>query len=429
VALRTSNAAPFDPHKHLRRVSALIGIGLLWTISASALEPSRTRQALASAGCAALVKRVNAIPGTGPAFLPSFDAENGQGPNDNPALASAAFTYDNALAIIALLACGQEAHAKRLGDALADAATKDRAGAQGRLRNAYRAGAQDHGPLPNGWWDGARQQWLEDDYQVGTATGNVAWAALALLTLADHTHDRRYGLAAAELGHWAINHTLDKRGAGGFTGGIFGGEAIPQSLTWKSTEHNIDLEAVFRWLARTGLPGDWTKAAQTARRFIDAQWSDADGYFLIGATPDGITGNRATSGLDVQFWALLLPEAQDKWRRALAYAETAHGVAQGFAFNNDKSGMWTEGTAQAALSFLAAGQMDKAERYLNSVAQQFSPSGYLWATPQTRVSTGLMIGPNSVKPDFFYYHLPHLGPTAWAVIASKAWNPFTGRPL
>ena len=424
-----SHAAPIDQEKPLRRIGAIIAIGLLWTASAGAVEPPRTQQALADRGCAVLAKRVNDLPGAGPAFLPSFDAENGQGPNDNPALASAAFTYDNALAIIALVACGQEAQAKRLGDALADAATNDRAGAQGRLRNAYRAGAQDHGPLPNGWWDPARQQWLEDDYQVGTATGNVAWGTLALLTLADHTHNRRYGLAAAKLGQWAIDHTLDKRGAGGFTGGIFGGEATPQTLTWKSTEHNIDLEAAFRWLARTGLPGEWAQAAQTARRFIEAQWDDASGHFLIGSTPDGVTGNRATSGLDVQFWALLLPQAPDKWRRALTYAQNAHGFAQGFAFNDDKSGMWTEGTAQAALAFQAAGQMDRAKYYLTSVAQQFSSGGYLWATPQARVSTGLMIGPNSLAPDFFYYHLPHLGATAWAVIAAKGWNPFIGRPL
>jgi hypothetical protein len=312
---------------------------------------------------------------------------------------------------------------------LSAAATNDRAGAQGRLRNAYRAGPQDHGPLPNGWWDNARQQWLEDDYQVGTATGNVAWAALALLTLADRSQDHRYRLAAAALGHWAIEHTLDQRGAGGFTGGIFGGEATPRSLTWKSTEHNIDLEAVFRWLARLGVPGDWSKTAQAARRFIDSQWDDASGHFLTGTTPDGITENRATSGLDVQFWALLLPDAPDKWRRALLYAQVAHGVPEGFAFNDDKSGLWTEGTAQAALSFQAAGQDDKAARYLNSIAQQVSPGGYLWATPKARVSTGLMIGPDSVTPDFFYFHLPHLGATAWAVIASKAWNPFIGRPL
>jgi hypothetical protein len=37
-----------------------------------------------------------------------------------------------------------------------------------------------------------------------------------------------------------------------------------------------------------------------------------------------------------------------------------------------------------------------------------------------------MIGPNSTGPDFFYYHLPHLGATAWAVIAALGWNPFVG---
>lgn len=33
---------------------------------------------------------------------------------------------------------------------------------------------------------------------------------------------------------------------------------------------------------------------------------------------------------------------------------------------------------------------------------------------------------DSVTNDFFYYHLPHLGATAWAAIAATGVNPFTG---
>jgi hypothetical protein len=43
------------------------------------------------------------------------------------------------------------------------------------------------------------------------------------------------------------------------------------------------------------------------------------------------------------------------------------------------------------------------------------------------VRTGLAIGPSSITDDFYYFHLPHLGATAWAVLAAIGFNPFTGR--
>jgi hypothetical protein len=417
----------------------LVAVAIICLIGAASLPTSAAKTSppidgtlnarLAEKGCAVLAGRVDAVPGTGPVFLRSFDGADGKGPSDNPALATAAFTYDNALAIIALTACGHDAQALRVGTALLAAATHDRAGGQGRLRNAYRGGPQEEVPLPNGWWDKTRNEWLEDDYEVGTSTGNVAWAALALLTLADRTNDSRFMSAAAGLAEWALIHAADARGAGGFTGGLFGGDEKPRKLTWKATEHNVDLAAVFLWLARSGVSGEWLTGAHMARLFVDTQWDEATGHFITGTTLDGVTENYVTSGLDTQFWPLLLPEASRKWRRALAYAERAHGVTTGFSFNDDRSGMWTEGTAQAALAFCSAGQAEKADRYLGEVAKEFSSGGYLWATPEARVSTGLRIGPDSIEPDFFYYHLPHLGATAWAVIAATGWNPFMGHRL
>ena len=52
----------------------------------------------------------------------------------------------------------------------------DRHFRDGRLRNAYVAGPPT-ARLP-GWWDAAAGRWVEDAYQVGTATGVVAWAML-----------------------------------------------------------------------------------------------------------------------------------------------------------------------------------------------------------------------------------------------------------
>ncbi|MFN5573177.1 MAG: hypothetical protein ACK495_34115, partial [Bradyrhizobium sp.] len=55
-------------------------------------------------------------------------------------------------------------------------------------------------------------------------------------------------------------------------------------------------------------------------------------------------------------------------------------------------------------------------------------SGLLNPTRSARVCTGRSIAPSgtSTIPDFFYYKRPHLGATAWAVLAETGWNPFTG---
>lgn len=393
--------------------AALVGAALVGAGTAAA-APAADR------GCAVLAGRLDAVPGGGPAFLGSFDDAA------DPALRTAAFTYDNALAAIALVACGDVPRAQRIGEALVLAAIADRAGQDGgRLRNAYRAGAQTAPPPPNGWWDTARGQWLEDDYQVGTATGNVAWAALALLTLHHETAEPRYLEAAAGLAAWVVRHAADSRAPAGFTGGIHGGEARPRPLTWKSTEHNVDLDAVFRWLARAGAPGAWADHAGTARGFVAALFED--GRFLTGTGPDGVTPNRATSGLDAQLWPQLLPDAPAAWRRAVAAAQASHGVPGGYSFNDDRHGLWTEGTAQAALVHRHLGDEATAARLLATVRAQRTPGGYLRATPQDRLRTGLAIGPDSTEADFFYYPLPHLGATAWAVLAAEGWNPFTGR--
>lgn len=372
--------------------------------------------------CAAMSARVDAIPGDGPVFLRSYDGKSGQGPAEEPAL-NGAFTYDNALAAIALVACGKAAPARRIGEALLAAASEDRAGPRGRLRNAYRPGAQTEHPIPPmGWWSEARKEWLEDPYQVGSATGNVAWAGLALVTLAEATQDERYRAGARKLADWIVATTRDDKGDGGFTGGIFADGALAQPLTWKSTEHAVDLAALFARLGQS-------EPQRRARVFLDAMWRTGNGHFPTGAGTDGVTVNRATSGLDAQLWPLLLPDAPKTWRAALIYAERAHGVANGFDFNNDRDGLWLEGTAQAALVYRALGRRADADRLLSEIAKHISPGGYVWATREAKLTTGLAIGPDSITDDFLYYRLPHLGATAWAALAATGWNPFTGKQV
>jgi len=374
-------------------------------------------------GCGAVASRVQAVPGDGPAFLESHEGAA------DPALRGAAFTYDNALATIALVACGDVPAARRIGDALLAAATRDRAGpvgpeGPGRLRNAYRAGPVTDVPLPPGWWDGGQNRWLEDAYLVGTATGNVAWAALALLTLAEATGDADYLHGAERLLGWVVRST---EGPGGFTGGIHSFETAPVTLTWTSTEHAVDLAAAFAWMDRRMPGGPWAKYAAKARSFLDRMYDADEGRFLAGLAPDG-TPNR-DSYLDAQLWPLLLADADPRWSRALDWVQARHGVAGGYDFNADRDGMWVEGTAQAALTLRQRGRAGEAMRLLEGLDAVPTADGYLPATTADRLSTGLAIGPDSTGADFFYYPKPHLGATAWTVLARTGWNPFTGRRL
>jgi hypothetical protein len=391
-----------------------VGLGLMMAGAASAADPGER-------ACRALTDRVDAIAGAGPVLLRSYDDDSGQGQLAEPALANAAFTYDNALAAIALTACGRPVQAMRIGEALLAAALDDRAGSRGRLRNAYRGGPQTERPIPPmGWWDGAAGRWAEDPYQVGTATGNVAWAALALLTLHQASGEARFREGAIRLAGWAVAHAADRHG--GYFGGVWGYDDAPQPLTWKSTEHHVDLAAVFAWLG-----ADWATPQRQALGFVAAMWDGGRGCFAVGTLPDGVTINRGLSGLDAQLWPLLLQGAPAEWRRALAYAEQAHGVDGGFDFNDDRDGMWVEGTAQAALVYRSLGANDRAARLLADLAGEVSPGGYVWATRAPSITTGLAIHPDSRTDDFRYYRRPHLGATAWVALAARGWNPFTGR--
>ncbi len=158
----------------------------------------------------------------GPLFLPSLShcAEDG-------ALRGTAYLYDDAVAAIALVGCGAPERARHIGDAILAALDLDRAWHDGRLRNAYAAGAVRQFPVKlGGWWDKTQDRWLEDRYQVGSDSGNMAWAMLALLALDHAGQGAAYRDGAARIGNWVAGRA-DTRGAGGFTGGILGLGAEP----------------------------------------------------------------------------------------------------------------------------------------------------------------------------------------------------------
>ncbi|CAO4134811.1 hypothetical protein [Methylorubrum extorquens] len=357
-----------------------------------------------------------------PVFLASYEP----GPDEKevpPPLRSTAFSYDNALAATTLAACGDLRRARQIGEAFLVAIESDRTFEDGRIRNAYRAGPVRARPvLLPGWWDAANKRWSEDRYQDGTATGNVAWVGLALLNLRDATQDPRFEKGATRLAAWIRARTARHNGPG-FTGGLDGYDPDQASLSWASTEHNLDIVALGM---RLGKPDDRAMAA-SARTFLDAAFDERAGCFRMGTDTDGHMRGVEAVALDTQLWPLLgVVDPPEAWRRALYCATTRLGVPGGFDFNDDRDGLWVEGTAQAALAYRSVQNEATAGELLQTLAGQRAPSGWLYASREARLTTGLRIGPASTQDDFFYFRRPHLGATAWAALAALGHNPFTG---
>jgi hypothetical protein len=416
--------------------SAVASLVLAWSAAAaSAPQAGTTQQALVRQSCDGLRRAVahdEAGVASGPLFLNSYrPTDGGKGePPFEPALAGAAFTYDNALAGIALLACGDRASARRIGDAVVRAVEHDQNFADGRVRNAYRAGpVTEEKPALPGRWDAGRKQWIADAYQVSTATGNVAWAALLLLNLFQAEPSPAYLATARKLLAWTEQKTRATNAPDGYNGGWYGWDNAQRAQTWKSTEHNIDIAVAAAWAARAGgqQGGPEQRQARVALDFVGRMWNPSEQRFNIGTKEDGATISTENSGLDAQLWPLLAaPEGSCTWARGLDWVEKHHRFAEGYGFSRNPDGIWTEGSAQAAAT-LVARKGSAPEALWQLLASQRADNGLYYATPSARISTGLSIGPDSPGADFYYYRWPHLGATAWIALAATGFNPFTGK--
>jgi hypothetical protein len=65
---------------------------------------------------------------------------------------------------------------------------------------------------------------------------------------------------------------------------------------------------------------------------------------------------------------------------------------------------------------------------VKSFATDLTPSGLLNATRVYALSTGITRGtsPDAPPMPVVYHRRPHLAATAWAILAERGFNPFTG---
>ena len=394
----------------------MIFMGRLALVAAiSVVSASYAVAAEPPAACAYLSSSIDALP-SGPAFLPSFPTVK------SGALKDTAFLYDNAVAVIALIGCGEATKAARIGDAMLVALDHDRYWHDGRLRNGYLAGAVTDPVKLAGWWDTPKNMWVEDRYQVGSDNGNMAWAILALLALDRATNDHLFRDGAARIGGW-VKQWRSKVGPGGFTGGTFAHEPIAVIETWKSTEHNTDLYAAFTGLAKATGDKAWLVEADAALNFVRAMWRPTCGCFAVGTGADGKTTNPYLA-LDAQTWPLLaIARAKETYKAAMAPGSLR--VGDGFAYSEAKEGLWTEGTAQVALLLALSGREAEGRRMLAALKAMRAPSGSYYATSTQALPTGFMLETDPTQPRQ-YFHVEHLAAVAWVAIAQRRFNPFTG---
>ncbi|MBV8886395.1 MAG: hypothetical protein JO235_20705 [Chroococcidiopsidaceae cyanobacterium CP_BM_RX_35] len=355
-------------------------------------------------------------------FLVSYETPASNHPFD-VMMHNVAFTYDNAVSALAFIAAGDHQRAKQIVDTLVYAQNHDRFFHDGRVRNAYRGGrlvSPSGDVLLPGRYDDQAKRWVEQESQISTHTGNVAWAMLALLGYYETYGGNPYLVAAKKMGEW-IEQNCHAANSG-YIGGFSGWEPKPNPITYKSTEHNIDLYAAFKRLYL--ITGDrvWQERANYAKQFVQSMWDQTEGKFWTGTQADGETAYKNVVPLDVQAWAVLAFREEGKpYQQALKYAEKHHKVDQGFTFNHDGDGIWYEGTAQMAVAYQRTGQSQKSKTLISTLKAGQDKSGGLYTTNQAELRTGF------IMPDgnpWNYYRRIHVGATAWMVLAEKGVNPF-----
>ena len=371
---------------------------------------------------------------------------------DDSGLTDIGFSYDNALTVIALLAAGDVRRARAIGDALRYAQTHDPEFSDGRLRQAYHV---------DQFTDAAGRVRPGAEFGlVGTAVGDMAWVGLAFAQLARRTRERTYHDGLLAVGNWIYTNAYSTTGLGGYT---FGATAGLEAH--KSTEHNIDVYALFRLIA--GLTGDrvWLSRSDHAGAFVRAVWNPDGKYFWTGSD-DGSTINKAPLQLpeDVQTWSFLAGHAKAyadsiDWAAGnlattdtplrVNSALTGNTAVSGVAFASgslltdtsqpiggqsynpkpDSNAVWFEGTAHLALALAErnrSGDRERAAALLADIRIAQAQLGQDQTFASRRVRGGIVAASSPMDTGFGFSYLPnlHTGATSWYVMSGSGNNPY-----
>jgi len=255
---------------------------------------------------------------------------------------------------------------------------------------------------------------------------------IALLALYERTGAQAHLDAALDLARFIQEFRNTSGTYQGFLGGLDAPESeAPVARPWASTEHNLDIYAGFSSLFQITGDVEWQQDAQHARELVQAMWDESLECNRAG-TLDPETPNEEPGMLpvDVQAWHVLAEGGILATRpELLACAEIQHRVDEvelsGFDFNDDKDGIWFEGSAQMAAAHIEAGNGPEANalRAMLRTAQTTVPYGDglgLAASSSEALTTGF---------GSYYFQRLHIGASAWHVFAQLGFNPFYATDL
>ena len=389
--------------------------------------------------------------------------------SDQGGLESTAFTYDNAVSILAYLASGRKEdlfRAEILGNGLIYAQATNFPFNDGRFAQAYFVNAEAT--------DGSGAYITPAAYPFyfyTSAVGDQAWAGMALAQLFRRTQNKKYLTAALSVANWIVTNTYNTLGAGGYS---FGtninqyNESVP-SPNGKSTEHNIDTFAFFTMLEQLTYHGkaangsSWQSLAEHALNFIFSMYNSTDGYFFTGTLGDQISINYYPVPEDVQTWSYLALR-DNKYKQTIDWAlanlkttdtagstdssltgtETFTGLAYDSASLNttayDPNAVWLEGTshtiaALTARAIYGGGGLSKRIEDLKAAialgktletAQSELGVGQTINGQPIAAGNGLIASTSPMDTGFGYGYFPnlHIGATGWYLIAAQGANPF-----
>jgi hypothetical protein len=295
-----------------------------------------------------------------------------------------AYTYDQALAAIALTAAGRKTEASRILTALMIAEIPT-----GLLGFAYALedGKEDH---------------------PTTYAGSLAWAGEACLFYEKRTKDAQFRPMAERIAKRLLSWTDPA------TGLIRGGQRSPENpIRWISTEHNLDAYFFLRDL------GKLEEANRIKEGILKHLWVEDRGLFKRGL-------NDSVPVLDTQVWGGLFLLAIGQKEKAQSVRST---ITEGFLKKGSLSDgisvegyapyvmdelVWAEGSLGVALLDRRLGDTKPADEIVQQILKLRDPSGGFRASSR-RVRSRIP------DDDSTHTTFPHVAATAWFLI--QALNP------
>lgn len=320
--------------------------------------------------------------------------------------------------------------------------------ADGRIRTAYWANS----PLTG---DEASIM----DPSVGV--GNMAWFGIALTRFCwvaektgclDAPTVEYYLEKAKDKANWILRHCKSSICVGGFTGGYEGWGQNP--ITWKSTEHNIDVYVFAQNLYALDCNPKWAEMAEHAAHFVQQMYVEVDGqcgYYLGGTGYDGCTPNPDPIPADAQTWTALARcghikiDTDERAEHAMQWVcenlkdrcECIILPCDGIKFSNRGKNFQSEVTAGTAMASChmdmntsCCGDANPLLGCLDWVRRNAAPPYDGIEDGNGIVATPCSEGAYTGYGDAWYYKLHHVASSAWTGLAAMvSQSEVTANPL